>query len=820
MENVYYSGTIEQWCNIEMDFYGNPSEKANFYMLNEDNEFELVTEINIPNTVTEIGNYNFRGINNIDTVIIPNSIKELKADVFHGYTDRNMKLYFNGTLEEWCQIKMGDSRSHLGDAIVQFYLLDENGEYYELVDLTIPNSITQIGEYQFNGIDSIKTITLPEYVTTIYDYAFVECENVEYVSFTKNLKEMNYAFYQMPNMKYLYYKGSIEDWIKFKPQDNLMFQIQNIYFVDENGDPYTIEEINIPEGITEIYEYQFSNFKDLKEVVLPESLEKLGNNCFYMSNNLNKIYIDSKIIAKNFGNNTSTGAISNDAFLYIRSDITDLSSYIQTNYKKYNTVIYNGEEYIEYSKHSLKDGDSKDPTCGVDGYTNYRYCTDCDFEIKDIIESLGNHEYTDWVTIKEATETEEGTIMKECKKCSKIVVKKIPISTHIHEYSYEITNPTCTDKGYTTYTCSCGDSYISNETEAKGHTYSDWKVVKEATETETGLKEKECIICNDKITEEISKLEHTHTYTTTITEPTCTTKGYTTYTCSCGDSYISNETDALGHTYSDWKVVKEATETETGLKERKCNICNELETQTIPTLSHTHTYTSVVTNPTCTEKGYTTYTCSCGDSYKDNEVDALGHTYSDWKVVKEATEKETGLKEKECIICNDKITEEISKLEHTHTYTTTITEPTCTEKGYTTYTCSCGDSYISNETEAKGHTYSDWKVVKEATETETGLKEKECNVCNDKVTEEISKLEHVHNYNDGEIVKEATVNETGIMKYTCTECGHSYEIEIPVKEAAHAKPIYYILILLLILLLIAIGIFIYKKYFQKEKKED
>ena len=97
-------------------------------------------------------------------------------------------------------------------------------------------------------------------------------------------------------------------------------------------------------------------------------------------------------------------------------------------------------------------------------------------------------------------------------------------SCHKHEYTEVVTEPTCLKGGYTTYTCSCGDSYTDNETEALGHSYSDWKVVKEATETETGLKEKECSICNDKVTEEISKLEHTHTYITTITEPTCTTK--------------------------------------------------------------------------------------------------------------------------------------------------------------------------------------------------------------------------------------------------------------------------------------------------------
>ena len=41
-----------------------------------------------------------------------------------------------------------------------------------------------------------------------------------------------------------------------------------------------------------------------------------------------------------------------------------------------------------------------------------------------------------------------------------------------------------------------------------------------------------------------------------------------------------------------------------------------------------HNYVSVVTAPTCVKAGYTTYTCSlCAHSYKDNEIAASGHTY-------------------------------------------------------------------------------------------------------------------------------------------------------------------------------------------------
>ena len=81
-------------------------------------------------------------------------------------------------------------------------------------------------------------------------------------------------------------------------------------------------------------------------------------------------------------------------------------------------------------------------------------------------------------------------------------IKKI-----LHQHIYEVnkTEPTCTEDGYTEYTCECGDTYKDNYEEALGHSYGEWVIVKESTETEKGLKEKECSKCGDKISEDIDK---------------------------------------------------------------------------------------------------------------------------------------------------------------------------------------------------------------------------------------------------------------------------------------------------------------------------
>ena len=104
-----------------------------------------------------------------------------------------------------------------------------------------------------------------------------------------------------------------------------------------------------------------------------------------------------------------------------------------------------------------------------------------------------------------------------------------------HSYEETVTPPTCTQKGYTTHTCSrCSDNYVDTYVDALGHTGGT------ATCTEQAV----CERCNEKYGDVLG-----HEYEETVTLPTCTQKGYTTHTCSrCSDNYVDTYVDALGHT--------------------------------------------------------------------------------------------------------------------------------------------------------------------------------------------------------------------------------------------------------------------------------
>ena len=286
------------------------------------------------------------------------------------------------------------------------------------------------------------------------------------------------------------------------------------------------------------------------------------------------------------------------------------------------------------------------PTCTEKGYTIHT-CANCNDSYTDtFVDALG-HAMGNWVTDSEPTCTEDGKQHRVCFRCT--YSEKRTIEATGHSYTTVITGPTCTGQGYTTYTCSCGDSYVSDYVDALGHDMGEWKTVTAPTCTENGSETRSCSHCDYTETRAVDAVGHS--YTTAITAPTCTEQGYTTYTCSCGDSYVSDYVDAVGHNMGEWKIVTAPTCTEEGSESRSCSRCDRTETRSIDAVGHS--YTGTVTAPTCTEQGFTTYTCSCGDTYVSDMIPALGHTEETIPAVT-ATCIETGLTEgKKCSVCGE-----------------------------------------------------------------------------------------------------------------------------------------------------------------------
>ena len=77
------------------------------------------------------------------------------------------------------------------------------------------------------------------------------------------------------------------------------------------------------------------------------------------------------------------------------------------------------------------------------------------------------HSYSAWKTQTAATCTEDGVEYRDCSECGAQEVRTIIASGH--HYVSVVTDPSCTEQGYTTHTCSCGDTYTDTYTNALGH---------------------------------------------------------------------------------------------------------------------------------------------------------------------------------------------------------------------------------------------------------------------------------------------------------------------------------------------------------------
>jgi len=167
-----------------------------------------------------------------------------------------------------------------------------------------------------------------------------------------------------------------------------------------------------------------------------------------------------------------------------------------------------------------------------------------------------------------------------------IVPDTNPKPEHEHSYTATVTAPTCTEEGYTTHTCSCGDSYTDSTVAATGHKWDEGKVTKEPTEEAEGEKTFTCSVCGETRKENIDKVDHVHSYVESGYASTCTEDGNVTYTCSCGHSYTETQ-KASGHKWDEGRVTVKPSDGVLGEKTYICSACGAKGIQTISNFSPT-----------------------------------------------------------------------------------------------------------------------------------------------------------------------------------------------------------------------------------------
>ena len=322
------------------------------------------------------------------------------------------------------------------------------------------------------------------------------------------------------------------------------------------------------------------------------------------------------------------------------------------------------------------------------------------------------HHWDQGEIITEPTCTEEGEKTFTCSICSDEKTEKISATGHQHTEIRNKKEATCKETGYSgdTWCKDCGKKILSGQTIAKteNHSWDAGKVTTEATCTEEGEKTFTCSICGDEKTEKVSATGHQHTEIRNKKEATCKEEGYSgdTWCKDCGKKILSGQAIAKteNHSWNQGEITKEPTCKEEGEKTFTCTICGNTKTEKVSTTDHQHMEIRNQKNPTCKEAGYSgdTYCADCGVKISSGQTIAKTKNHNwDGGVI--------------------------------------TTEPTCTERGEKTFTCTICGNTNTKKVNATGHSYGAYKVVKEPTNKRKGLKSKTCSVCGKIVYEAIPK---------------------------------------------------------------------------------
>ena len=211
--------------------------------------------IEIPETVTSIGSYAFANTPICGSLIIPNSVTEIKEGAFENCRNLNsLKLPSNlKRIESFVFKSCGFSGS-----------------------LTIPNSVTEIGHHTFYGCNNFtKELILSENLEKIGSYAFAGCSGFSKGNLT------------IPNSVTVIGIGAFSDCSSFNGKLTLPENLTKIGKEVFKNCKCLSGDLTIPNSVTEIGEGAFYDCKGFNgKLSLPCNLSKIGNNAFYGCENL------------------------------------------------------------------------------------------------------------------------------------------------------------------------------------------------------------------------------------------------------------------------------------------------------------------------------------------------------------------------------------------------------------------------------------------------------------------------------------------------------------------------------------------------------
>ena len=255
-----------------------------------------LTSITIPKSVISIGAYAFYNCRYIANVYI-SDLSAWCAIEFENWSSnpaRQVNLYINGNLAT--NITIPDSVTSIGN--YAFY------ECESLTSIAIPSSVTRIGDEAFSYCASLTSITIPNSVTSIGEGAFFYCESLKSITIPKGITNVGgraftcTPWYENTQPDGDVYIGKVYYEYKGSMPENTSISIKN---GTKNISSYafyssaSLTSITIPNSVTSIGDYAFCSCKNLTSITIPNSVMSIGKDAFCGCTSLTSITIPNSV---------------------------------------------------------------------------------------------------------------------------------------------------------------------------------------------------------------------------------------------------------------------------------------------------------------------------------------------------------------------------------------------------------------------------------------------------------------------------------------------------------------------------------------------
>ena len=178
-----------------------------------------LTNVTIPESVTSIGYSAFYDCSGLTNVTIPESVTSIGDFAFYGCSG----LTSAGSIGGGYDYEFGWKDKIPDNAFCGCS---------RLTSVTMPESVTSIGDAVFHHCIGLTNVAIPESVTSIGFYAFEDCWRLTNVTIPESVTSIgSYAFYGCSGLINVFYGGNEEDWAKISVgSDNFALTNATIHY--------------------------------------------------------------------------------------------------------------------------------------------------------------------------------------------------------------------------------------------------------------------------------------------------------------------------------------------------------------------------------------------------------------------------------------------------------------------------------------------------------------------------------------------------------------------------------------------------------------